>query len=117
MEQRYAPLARADAAVLVSRETPPPPGAPPTAAPDEVAQRRQMLAKVPLLQHLSDEQRDAVCKNLGSVEIPAEQAIVTVGEVGNSMFFVVGGSARAEVDGGVVNVLDVDDFFGEMGNH
>jgi CRP-like cAMP-binding protein len=56
---------------------------------------------VPLLQHLSEFQIEALSKELTRQQFAAGQAIVTQGEEGDEMYFLDMGDALAEVDGKV----------------
>ena len=76
------------------------------------------LNRVPIFNPLSDEEIERLANNsLSRIYAPGE-AIVRMGQEGNSMFVIIRGSVKVQIPDGdsqkVVGTLAEDDFFGEM---
>lgn len=76
------------------------------------------LNRVPIFNPLSDEEIERLANNsLSRIYAPGE-AIVRLGQEGNSMFVIIRGSVKVQIPDGdsqkVVGTLAEDDFFGEM---
>ena len=86
-----------------------------------------MMKNVPLLQTLSSEDQLRIAGQLRPIEFADAEAVVTVGEPGDSMFFVENGEAQAEIavrtlDGSgtqtiVAKTYAAGDYFGELALH
>ena len=72
-----------------------------------------LLSKMPLLQALDETERGKIAEVLEGEQIEAGHPIVTVGEVGDAMYFLEEGEAVAEVKGEVVKRYARGDYFGE----
>jgi TPR repeat protein len=75
---------------------------------------QKLLASVPLLQALSDEEREQIAKALGYEAYDYDEPIVKQGDDGDHMYFLEEGQAQADVDGVMVMAYTVGDYFGEL---
>jgi voltage-gated potassium channel len=86
---------------------------------DEVRKRNfvvnwKLVSKVPLFANLDAAQIAEVVSLLTPIVVPANQAVVRVGEDASSMYFVVSGRLEVQMHPQPV-YLETGDFFGEMG--
>jgi CRP-like cAMP-binding protein len=81
---------------------------------DKMEEYAAMLQKVPLLQPLSDAERQKIAGCLIAIEFDDGEAIVSEGEAGDSMYILQSGSAQALVRGQVVVEYASGAFFGEL---
>lgn len=86
---------------------------------DEVRKRNfvvnwKLVSKVPLFVNLDAAQIAEVVSLLTPIVVPANQAVVRVGEDASSMYFVVSGRLEVQMHPNPV-YLEAGDFFGEMG--
>ncbi len=86
---------------------------------DEVRKRNfvvnwKLVSKVPLFANLDAAQIAEVVSLLTPIVVPANQAVVRVGEDASSMYFVVSGRLEVQMHPNPV-YLEAGDFFGEMG--
>ena len=75
---------------------------------------KSLLATVPLLQNLSEEELTDVADMVVLEEFESDVAIITAGDNGESMYFLAGGFAQALVNGKVVRDYKNGEFFGEL---
>jgi cAMP-dependent protein kinase regulator len=78
------------------------------------AEYATMLQKVPLLQSLTDDERQKVAGCLNAIEFEDGDAIITEGEAGDAMYILQSGEAQAFVQGTNVMEYESGSFFGEL---
>lgn len=74
---------------------------------------KRLLAKVSMFAHLSEAQLARLAEALRPRLVLPEEAVVTAGEAGHSMFFISSGALRVLTEEGPV-LLGSGDFFGEL---
>ena len=75
---------------------------------------QHMLHDVPLLQKLTEEERNGIAEHLEAEEFQDGVSIIYAGQPGECMYFIEEGEASAEVGGEVVMRYTRGDFFGEI---
>jgi CRP-like cAMP-binding protein len=71
------------------------------------------LAGIPLFEHLSAKQLEAVDTLVTTLDVKAGRELIRQGEVGREFFIVVAGEAEVRRDGAVVVTRGPGTFFGE----
>jgi len=74
---------------------------------------KRLLAKVSMFAHLSEAQLARLAEALRPRLVLPEEAVVTAGEAGHSMFFISSGALKVLTEAGPV-LLGSGDFFGEL---
>lgn len=77
-------------------------------------EKLDLLAEVPLFDHLSRRELHAVARLLDVVEVPAGRELVREGTVGREFFVIIEGTAAVERDGRPVATVTAGDVVGEM---
>ena len=86
-----------------------------TCGPMEAGGAQQILASMPLLAHMEQGDRTRIASMLDAVSFPESGSIIIrEGDLGETLFFVVGGEAFAEIKGEVVMRYTPGDYFGEL---
>ena len=81
----------------------------------EAGGAQQILASMPLLAHMEQGDRTRIASMLDAVSFPESGSIIIrEGDLGETLFFVVGGEAFAEIKGEVVMRYTPGDYFGEL---
>ena len=75
---------------------------------------QRWLATVPLLQGLAPEVLTRIATAMEAVAVPAGEAIISIGEPGDAIYFVERGGAEVEVGGATVMSYSRGDYFGEL---
>jgi CRP/FNR family transcriptional regulator, cyclic AMP receptor protein len=76
--------------------------------------RMALLAAVPLFQGCSAESLRRLADATGTIEFPPERSIVLQGQVGNGLYVLVSGRARAMQGDTLLAEFGPTDFFGEL---
>lgn len=72
-----------------------------------------MVSRVPAFQHLSPVELEHIIRMLQSRRAPAGTCIISKGEIGDAMYFILNGTVSVEMASRTVE-LSEGDFFGEM---
>jgi CRP-like cAMP-binding protein len=77
-------------------------------------ERMALLAGVPLFASVSETSLRRIADVTGTIDFPPERAIVLQGQVGNGLYLLVSGRARALQGETVLAEFGPGDFFGEL---